>query len=509
MSMILDALKRSESDRQAGEAEDPRDAETSPPADDDHDEPRSSKRLWIGVGLFCVIVLGGAAAYKFLQPAGPPAEVVRQPNPELTRAAPAPAVDEDTKKSPQPTDRPDTAATGTSTQTEPAAAEQATSAASGVPAKPAGDDAPAPIAEAAAAPPSARPAPAPPSVKTVPAIDDPPAKPVTSTAQDISAPAHTAPSKPARAPQVAEPRTLIPIAPLPPAPAPLPTPATVTKGPNPKPALAGVTPPRKSTAQPQADPSAAAYADAVRFEKTGDTSKAITAYTEALRLNPDFADAYMGRGWARIAAGAHTGAVRDFDAFLALEPDTAEAHFARAWAYEKRGDRRAAITDYGLAISFAPGYGDAHMSRGVLAFYNGDFDGAGGDFNIVRDSADPTLGDFALIWGYIAEARAGANSEALNAAHAGIGNRTEWPGLIYAVLRGRADDADVLDWIRNTDQAKRREMECVAFFFLGQARLLKGDTDGARSYFEKALATGATAYRQFEAARIELARMGN
>ena len=61
---------------------------------------------------------------------------------------------------------------------------------------------------------------------------------------------------------------------------------------------------------------------------------------------------------------------------------------------------------------------------------------------------------------------------------------------------------------RDSDPRKQRENECVAYFFLGQERLVKGDGEKAAKYFQKTLDTGITDYRQYAAAEEELRRLG-
>ena len=83
--------------------------------------------------------------------------------------------------------------------------------------------------------------------------------------------------------------------------------------------------------------------------KHGDARKydeAIHAYSEALRLEPDDADAYYNRGNARWAKGDLDGAMRDYDEALRLEPDDASAYHNRGVARSAKGDLDGAIKDY-------------------------------------------------------------------------------------------------------------------------------------------------------------------
>jgi tetratricopeptide (TPR) repeat protein len=61
-------------------------------------------------------------------------------------------------------------------------------------------------------------------------------------------------------------------------------------------------------------------------------------HTEAIRLKPDYANAYNNRGNARAAKGDHDGALKDYAEAIRLKPDFAEA-------YNNRGNARAAKGD--------------------------------------------------------------------------------------------------------------------------------------------------------------------
>jgi tetratricopeptide (TPR) repeat protein len=55
-----------------------------------------------------------------------------------------------------------------------------------------------------------------------------------------------------------------------------------------------------------------------------DSDEKIRCYTEAIRLKPDYADAYYNRGLARRAKGDHDGALKDYAEAIRLKPDLEE-----------------------------------------------------------------------------------------------------------------------------------------------------------------------------------------
>src|SRR6516162_6240682 len=73
---------------------------------------------------------------------------------------------------------------------------------------------------------------------------------------------------------------------------------------------------------------------------------ALQDYSEAIRLNPDYADAFYNRGAARRANGDLEGALHDYNEAIRLKSDDAEAFFKRGAARHDKGDLEGAVQDY-------------------------------------------------------------------------------------------------------------------------------------------------------------------
>jgi tetratricopeptide (TPR) repeat protein len=65
---------------------------------------------------------------------------------------------------------------------------------------------------------------------------------------------------------------------------------------------------------------------------------ALQDYTEAIRLKPDYADAFYNRGVARRAKGDVDGALQDYTEAIRLKPDYADAFNNRGVARGDKGD---------------------------------------------------------------------------------------------------------------------------------------------------------------------------
>ncbi|WP_341524797.1 tetratricopeptide repeat protein [Nostoc sp. UHCC 0302] len=113
-----------------------------------------------------------------------------------------------------------------------------------------------------------------------------------------------------------------------------------------------------------------------------DYKGAITASTEAIRLNPNDAQAYNIRGTARYYLGDKQGAIADFNFVLKINPNFAPAYSNRGLARYDLGDKQGAIADHNLALKINPNYAFAYYNRGLAHYELGDKQGAIADYNL-------------------------------------------------------------------------------------------------------------------------------
>ena len=97
-----------------------------------------------------------------------------------------------------------------------------------------------------------------------------------------------------------------------------------------------------------------------------DYQGAITDYTKAIELDPDYADAYINRGVVKDDLKDYYGAITDYTKAISLDPDYASAYNNRGVSKKNLKDYYGAIADYTKAISLDPDYASAYANRGIV-----------------------------------------------------------------------------------------------------------------------------------------------
>jgi tetratricopeptide (TPR) repeat protein len=107
-----------------------------------------------------------------------------------------------------------------------------------------------------------------------------------------------------------------------------------------------------------------------------DLDEKLRFYSNAIRLKPDYADAFNNRGLARSDKGDQDGAIEDYNAAIRLKSDYALAFNNRGLARHRKSDFDGAIADYNEAIRLKPDYATAFFNRGLARGNNGNLEGA-------------------------------------------------------------------------------------------------------------------------------------
>ena len=131
----------------------------------------------------------------------------------------------------------------------------------------------------------------------------------------------------------------------------------------------------------------------VAHDKQGEVDRAIEDFNIAIELNPNYAGAYTNRGGAYGKKEEHDRAIEDCNKAIQLNSDDLGAYYNRGTAYGKKGDVDRAITDFTKAIEFKPDESDIFNNRGVAYKKKGEVDCAIADFTraIQLNPDDPDI----------------------------------------------------------------------------------------------------------------------
>jgi len=237
----------------------------------------------------------------------------------------------------------------------------------------------------------------------------------------------------------------------------------------------------------------------------GEAARAVTDLDKAVAVSPMQASILVERGDLHRREGRADKAMADFRKAMELDPANVLAQTRLVWLVAERSGPAKAVDEAGKLVEIAPESADSFATRGVIRFLAGQFESASKDYDkaLSLDPANP----YRLMMRYLSAARAGVKgTEALSAGAAKV-DRSAWPGPVIDALLGRAAPDAVLAAAAQGDPAGRSGRECEAHYYLGEIALLKGDKATARSHFEKAVATGARDYVEYDAAKAELARL--
>lgn len=92
---------------------------------------------------------------------------------------------------------------------------------------------------------------------------------------------------------------------------------------------------------------------------------ALADYTQAIRLDPRFTEAYMRRGQVRYVLGDDSGVLEDCQSAIALDPDQSQAYYYQGLARYRLGYTQSAIAAFTEAIRRESDNTKAYYQRGL------------------------------------------------------------------------------------------------------------------------------------------------
>jgi tetratricopeptide (TPR) repeat protein len=125
----------------------------------------------------------------------------------------------------------------------------------------------------------------------------------------------------------------------------------------------------------------------------GDLEGALQDYDQAIRLNPENGIPFANRACARHDKGDIEGSLRDCDEAIRLNPELAGAYHNRGRSRQAKGDVEGALQDLDQAIHLDPRFAIAFYGRGLIHKMQNDPNGAIADFQKYLELSDGTIHD--------------------------------------------------------------------------------------------------------------------
>jgi class 3 adenylate cyclase/Tfp pilus assembly protein PilF len=180
-----------------------------------------------------------------------------------------------------------------------------------------------------------------------------------------AAPSATAPPTPSAAPLTATPPTQQA------EPAPV---ASVPQKPPPQ-------PPASTPSTPAGTDPYAAYGQGMQLIDEDNAAQAVSSFDEAIRAQPDFVDAYVGRAEARRMLDQYELSLEDCERVIQLQPDEPRGYNCRGLGRQHLKQYDASLRDLNEALRRNPKFAIAYGNRGTTYNLLQQYDRAIQDFN--------------------------------------------------------------------------------------------------------------------------------
>jgi tetratricopeptide (TPR) repeat protein len=111
------------------------------------------------------------------------------------------------------------------------------------------------------------------------------------------------------------------------------------------------------------------YNTAIDLNEKYRYERALVYLDEAIRIDPDFFEAWYSRGYSLAMLNDYEEALKSYDKAVEIKANDTDAWFSRGYVLNKIGRYDEAITSYDMALEIKPNNYKAWNSRGI-AFYN-------------------------------------------------------------------------------------------------------------------------------------------
>ncbi len=210
------------------------------------------------------------------------------------------------------------------------------------------------------------------------------------------------------------------------------------------------------------DSSLAHYILGVAYGKMSFFGDAASSFQQAIKLKPDYVDAWNNLGWAYTQSGKFPEAVGVFEQLVKFSPKDAQVWSNLGGVQARLGHQADAISAYQMAIQLKPDYADAHFNLGAAYANQGKSEEAVKSFRRAL-KYEPKFAEAWFNLGVV-YSRQGSNDEAAVFFQQAVKFQPDyaeaWGGLVKTYLAMRETEAagEAAQEMKRIDPAKAEQL---------------------------------------------------
>jgi lipoprotein NlpI len=226
----------------------------------------------------------------------------------------------------------------------------------------------------------------------------------------------------------------------------------------------------------------------------------IASFTKIIQSGRLTGEALARRYWERgkhyTKLNRYSQAIEDFTNAIQLNNNMSKAFLDRGIAFARLEQYDRAFADMGQALQLRPNNGLIFANRGALNFLLGKYTAAAADFERFLKIHNDDL--YRMLWLYLSLRYAGENAQQQVTPYASSQDLVRWPGAILELYLGMVELDDLIDALSKGVPNMQAGHRCEAYYYLAQYHLVNGDREKAVQLFDKAVATEANSYLEYE-----------
>ncbi|WP_445777343.1 lipoprotein NlpI [Shewanella sp.] len=219
---------------------------------------------------------------------------------------------------------------------------------------------------------------------------------------------------------------------------------------------------------------------------------------------------HYDRGVIYDSVGLRLLARIDFHQAIKLQPDLADAYNFLGIYYTQEGEFDSAYEAFDGVLELSPGYDYAYLNRGIALYYGERYQLAVEDMQafLARDPSD----GYRVLWLYLMSSAVDKNQALADIAlQRQQLNNDDWASVLVDFYLGKLNQEQVFAAAKVglTQPKEYAERLCEAYFYLAKQAASNGQYQQAANFYRLTLATNIYDFVEHRYARIELAKMKN